>query len=122
MRTMTIGLEPDVRRSISLAKNQALQAFETGSYQGEYLTYSTIDQVFQVFSANRWIMIGKLQETGPSSLRALARALGRDVKRVHEDATVLLAEGVVERNADNKLFVPYETIHIDVTMTSRSDA
>jgi predicted transcriptional regulator len=99
-----------------------LRAWHTGEYQGEYLTFSTPTQLFAVFPPKRWELITKLQELGPSSLRALARAVHRDVKRVHEDAAALLAEGVFERNDQQKLFVPFETIHISFDLVTKAAA
>lgn len=68
--------------------------------------------MFEVFTANRWDMIQKLQGSGPLSVRGLARALGRDVRRVHDDVSVLLDWGIIERNDDNKVFAPYDHIHL----------
>jgi len=56
-------------------------------------------------------MIERLQELGEISLRGLARSLERDVKRVHEDAAVLLDWGLIERTVQGKICVPYEKIH-----------
>jgi predicted transcriptional regulator len=58
-------------------------------------------------------LIERLQALGASSLRGLARDLGRDVKRVHEDVAMLLDWGLVERTDDRKLVVPYGVIHAD---------
>lgn len=49
-------------------------------------------------------------------MRALARALGRDVKRVHEDAQSILAYGLIEKTADGKLTVPFAEIRADFVM------
>jgi len=44
-----------------------------------------------------------LQTTGPTTLRGLARELDRDVKRVHEDVSMLIKHGLVVRTADRKI-------------------
>ena len=113
---MTVTVEPDDDRAIADADASLRAAFATGQYQGEVQSFQTIDQLLEVFTPRRLALIQKLQTTGPSSLRGLARALGRDVKRVHEDAAALLEEGIIERNADKKLVVPFERIHIDVDL------
>jgi predicted transcriptional regulator len=46
-------------------------------------------------------------------VRGLARNLGRDVKRVHEDVVRLMEYGLIERREDGKYFVPYDVIHAD---------
>lgn len=75
--------------------------------------FSSPAQLFSVISPKRWDLIERLQATGPLGIRALARALERDVKRVHEDVTTLLEWGIVERGDDGKVFVPYDVIHAD---------
>lgn len=67
--------------------------------------------LFTVLTPKRRDLIERLQALGEVSLRGLARTLGRDVKRVHEDAAVLLDWGLIERTASGKLHVPYEKIH-----------
>ena len=49
---------------------------------------------------------------------ALARALGRDVKRVHEDAAAMIEVGMVEKTEDGKLAVPFDEIRADFVMKS----
>lgn len=121
MRTLTVTIDRDDR--FFQRELEAARRIDAGEgYQGEYQSFATLPLLFEVFSSRRWALIDKLQEIGPSSLRALARALGRDVKRVHEDAAVLLEEGIVERNESNKLFVPFSTIHIDIKMEEKSAA
>jgi predicted transcriptional regulator len=39
--------------------------------------------------------------------------LDRDVKRVHEDVSMLIKHGLVVRTADRKICVPYDVIHAD---------
>lgn len=87
-----------------------------GDYQGEVHSFASIELLFESLTPKRWALISKLKQLGPSSLRGLARALGRDVKRVHEDAAFLLDEGIIERGADKKLFVPYADIRVEISM------
>jgi predicted transcriptional regulator len=91
-------------------------------YQGEHFYFASPAQLFATYTQNRWLLIEKLQQTGPSSLRSLARTMGRDVKRVHEDVAVLLEEGIVERTGDGKLIVPFETISIEAKLRASKAA
>ena len=63
-------------------------------------------------------LIEVLQTSGPLGVRALARELGRDVKRVHEDAHKLLEIGLVEKDAAGKLSVPFSEIRADFILRS----
>lgn len=77
------------------------------------LTFTSPAQLFSVISPKRWELIERLQKLGPSSTRGLARTLGRDVKRVHEDVTLLVEWGIVARDESGKVLVPYDVIHAD---------
>ena len=121
MRVLTVRIEDDTD-FFARAQEMARQVDAGAGYQGEDHSFATLTQLFETFSPKRWALIQKLQTLGPSSLRGLARALGRDVKRVHEDAAVLLAEGIIERNEAKKLFVPFDNIHIDVDLKASAAA
>lgn len=77
------------------------------------ITFSSPSQLFTVISPKRWELIEHLQKIGPVSIRGLARSLGRDVKRVHEDVTTLLEWGIVDHAEEGKIHIPYDVIHAD---------
>lgn len=113
MRTATIRIRNDDAAVLREAGATFIDAWRTGRSGGDTFTFASPEQLFGVLTPKRWTLIERLQATGPSSLRALARALGRDVKRVHEDAAALLAWGLVERTPTGALHVPYDIIHAD---------
>jgi predicted transcriptional regulator len=86
-----------------------------GSLAGQRppFTFSSPAQLFSVISPKRWELIERLQHLGPSTIRGLARALERDVKRVHEDVTAMIDWGLVERQDDGLVHVPYSVIHAE---------
>ncbi len=47
-------------------------------------------------------------------MRELARLVGRDVKRVHEDVVALAGLGLLERTDAGGVVCPYESLHIDM--------
>ncbi len=98
MRTATIRLRKDSRTSFSDLKKQFLDAWNSGQYQGEFLEFESPSALFRTLAPKRWDLIEALQSQGPMSIRALARAMERDVKRVHEDIQVLIGVGLVEKN------------------------
>jgi predicted transcriptional regulator len=57
-----------------------LQAFNTGSYQDEYIYFTSPTVLFQKITPKRWELITTLQEVGTVSIRELARLLGRDIR------------------------------------------
>ena len=113
MRTATIQIRKDDASVLREAGAAFVGAWKTGASASDLFTFSSPAQLFSVLSPKRWSLIERLQGLGPVSLRGLARALGRDVKRVHEDVGVLLERGLVEWRAERKLVVPYEVIHAD---------
>lgn len=54
------------------------------------------------------------QGKGELSVRELARAVGRDVKCVHEDVVMLAELGLLERTDGGGLVCPYSSMHIDM--------
>lgn len=84
--------------------------------QSTVLTFSSPAQLFSILSPKRWELIERLQTLGPSTIRGLARALERDVKRVHEDVSVLVEWGLVKKDAASKVFVPFDEIEADFVL------
>ena len=115
MRVLTITLQDN--EAFWAAERAAGKRVDAGAgHQGEVYSFETIELLFRTITPRRWSLIRKLKEIGPSSLRGLARQLGRDVKRVHEDATLLLEDGIIERDDESKLFVPYDDIKVEVSL------
>lgn len=113
MRTATIRVGKDDAAALREAGESFVHAWRTGRSEGDVFTFASPAQLFSVLTPKRWDLIERLQALGPSSLRGLARALGRDVKRVHEDAAALLDWGLIERTAERRLVVPFYVIHAD---------
>jgi len=115
-RILTITINSDWKHNLREAAIQAQTAIETGQYQGESLNFPTPALFFSRLSANRWRMINHLLGGKTVGIRALARQLGRDVRRVHEDATVLVELGLLEKTNSKALCCPYSRIHIDMVL------
>ena len=62
----------------------------------------------------RWEIVRAAQGKGELSVRELARAVRRDVKRVHEDVVILAELGLLERTASGGVLCPYSSMHIDM--------
>jgi len=120
-RTLTVGVT-SMTNAFDRAEAAAERIDAGEGYQGEYRSFETLPLLFELFTPRRWALIQKLKQIGPSSLRGLARALERDVKRVHEDVSALLEEGVIERGDSNLLKVPFKTIEISVRMDDETQA
>nr|WP_182548120.1 transcriptional regulator [Phyllobacterium myrsinacearum] len=114
MRRAVIQIRSDTSAVISDAAKGFVNAWNKGSSDPiATFTFSSPAQLFSIITPKRWELIEHLQKIGPSSIRGLARSLGRDVKRVHDDVTALTNWGLVERTKDAKVCVPFDVIHAD---------
>ncbi|WP_157016937.1 HVO_A0114 family putative DNA-binding protein [Mesorhizobium xinjiangense] len=80
------------------------------------LSFESMETLAALLSTNRWKLLIKLREIGPASIRSLARALGRDYHGVHSDVAKLLDAGLVSRDAQQKIYVPWAKITAEVTL------
>ena len=90
-----------------------LRAVETGKPVGAYITFPSVELLWQVLTANRWALVRSLCSAGPMSLREAARRVGRDVKAVHTDVHALLGAGILEKTDDGQIVFPYDAVHVD---------
>ena len=117
-RTLTITLQPDWRAALRAAGRSARAA----AYQGEVLNFESPGQVFSRLSEKRWDIVRALQGQGELAVRELARRVGRDVKRVHEDVQALAELGLVERSESGGVLCPFAEVHIDMHLRAAQPA
>jgi predicted transcriptional regulator len=115
MRTATIRIRP-AGKALESIRAGFVDAWNKGEYAGEHFDFESPAALFRALTPKRWALIERLQAEGPLGVRALARALERDVKRVHEDAKALEEYGFIERTSEGKLIVPFAEIHADFVM------
>lgn len=111
-RHLTITLQPDWRAALRQAGARA----QAGAYQGEVLNFESPGAFFSRLSEKRWALVRALQGQGELAVRELARRVGRDVKRVHEDVQVLAELGLVERVDGGGVVCPFAEVHIDMRL------
>jgi predicted transcriptional regulator len=107
MRTVHIGVT-----SRNDFKRRAEAAFK-GVKQGEHIGFTSIERMHRALTPNRWEMLQAMMGREPTSIRELARTLGRDVKQVHTDVTALINAGVIDRTATGAVTFPYDAVHVD---------
>jgi predicted transcriptional regulator len=113
-RTLTITLQPDWQAGL----RDAARAARSDKYQGEVLNFETPAQFFGQLTEKRWEIVRAAQGRGDLSIRELARTVGRDVKRVHEDIGILSDLGLLERTNSGGVSCPFATMHIDMYLTA----
>lgn len=109
-RRLTITLQSDWKGAL----RAVAQAAKADAYQGEVLNFESPGHFFGQLSEKRWEMVRAAQGRGALSVRELARAVGRDVKRVHEDVVILAELGLLERTEGGGVVCPYTSMHIDM--------
>ena len=78
------------------------------------LNFESPGHFFGQLSEKRWEIVRAAQGKGDLSVRESSRAVGRNVKRVHEDVVILAALGLLERTARGGVLCPYSSMHIDM--------
>jgi len=112
-RQAIIRIRADDEALLTEAGERFKAVWKSGRAAPAVFTFSSPAQLFSVISPKRWQLIEKLQHLGPSTIRGLARALDRDVKRVHEDVTAMIEWGLIERDERGLVHVPYDVIHAE---------
>ncbi|MDO8263661.1 MAG: hypothetical protein Q7T21_10610 [Gallionella sp.] len=78
--------------------------------------FENIAQFAAALTPQRWLLINALKANGPSSIYALAKKLGRHYKNVHTDVTALVQLGIIEKDAEGKVFVPWDEIDVNMPL------
>ena len=73
----------------------------------EHLYFPDLETLLRILTSQRLALLKTLYTIGPVSIRALAKALGRDYKNVHTDVQALQHVGVVTRQRDGRWLVPW---------------
>ncbi|MBV5276203.1 MAG: transcriptional regulator [Lamprocystis purpurea] len=115
-RTAVIRVQRETDAVLADLRGRFLAAWHHGDYQGEVFVFESPGALFRVLTPNRWELIERLQSIGPLEIRALARALGRDAKRVDADCQALLGTGLIETDVDGRLCVPFAEIRADFAL------
>ena len=84
---------------------EAWKAAEAGRpvAAGDRILFREWGDLCAVLTPKRFELLRHLRRSPEGGVRALARALGRDVRRVHEDVVALAELGLVLRAADGGL-------------------
>ncbi len=86
---------------------------DEGIVAEDNLTFLSWSSLAASLTDKRYELLRRLHQHPASSIRALARDLGRDVKRVHEDVTVLERIGLIDREG-TALRVDYSEIRTSI--------
>ena len=77
------------------------------------LSLQDLPLLLRTLTPARWELLDRLRNDGPASIYQLAKRLGRDYKNVHTDVTALIAVGLIERQGDAGVSVPWDVIRAE---------
>ena len=113
-----------MRRKLEIrigAVGDALDRFEAAWHRVEegramrplhVLSFANLPLLLKTLSPARWALLRELKKD-PVSIYELAKHLQRDYKNVHTDVTQLAAIGLIERQADGRVGVPWELLQAE---------
>jgi len=84
----------------------------------ERLTFDNLETLLRTLTPSRWTLLRKLRQEGPMTVRALSKALGRDYKNVHTDVRALERVGLLSRDKESRVMVPWDTVVAEVTLAA----
>jgi len=96
--------------------NDALQTFmhvwESGQAADpvHQLSFESMQGFMRAFTPKRWELLDVLKRSGHQNINQLAKRLTRDYKNVHTDVQLLKEFGVLEKDSNGLIFVPWDEI------------
>jgi predicted transcriptional regulator len=81
-----------------------------------HLGFATAAQLFKELTPARLTTLEALKQQGPQSISTLAKHLRRNYHTVQRDVAKLLEHGLVEKDAEGQVLVPWEAVEIHLTL------
>jgi predicted transcriptional regulator len=82
------------------------------------LSFESLEALLSTLTSKRWELLKMLRASGPMSVYALAKALGRDYKNVHGDVAELEEVGIITRTDDDRVGVPWDEIQAHMRLAA----
>ncbi|KAB2694594.1 hypothetical protein F9K79_19895 [Ochrobactrum sp. Kaboul] len=79
-------------------------------------SFPSYDDLHRTLTPKRIAIVDAMAGKGPLSMREIARLVGRDFKGVHTDITALVNIGLIDRDESGKVVLPFDELHIDISL------
>ena len=111
---ITVGgsIEDDASRRFVDAWHRAKRG---ESFRERHLAFESWDTLARVLTGKRMELLRYVRRHKVGSVRALAKALGRDYSNVHADVQALMAVGLLD-NTDDGLRADYDAIETKIAI------
>ena len=94
-----------------------------GRTSGDYhLGFESAAKLFAELTPARMALLESLKALGPVSIYALAKHTKRNYSNVHRDCAALEGHGLVEKDAEDRVFVPWSEVRINVAFGGEKKA
>ena len=116
----------DIKIGVKGAEESAMEAVEAWerAERGDApeepvdrLYFQSLETLLSVLSTRRLDLLKVLHESGPSSVRALAKRLNMDYKNVHQNVALLENVGLIQRKGE-KVSAPWERIIAEIRLSA----
>jgi len=96
------------------------RALDKGEWSGSevHLSFADIETLLAVLTPKRFTLLRALRRMGPTSVRALSAAVKRDYKAVHSDVAAMIAYGLIDREAKDRISVRWDHVHADLRLAA----
>lgn len=78
------------------------------------LTVDGLPALLRTLSPARCQLVEALRKAGPLSIYELSKRLGRNYKNVHTDVAGLVSLGVIDRDPDGRVSVPWDLLRAEL--------
>lgn len=100
------------------------EAVADGEARPAVVSFASVEDLRRILTDRRLELLQTLLDTdgAAESISALAEALDRDYRTVHDDVSLLADYGllfVVEEGQARRPYLPYERIHLDVELVGK---
>jgi len=111
---ITVGgaMEDEAARRFAEAWHRAERG---GTVQERHLAFESWEALARVLTGKRMDMLRYVRRHKVNSVRALAKALGRDYSNVHADVQALLAAGLLDAT-DGGIHADYDSIETKIAI------
>ncbi len=115
-----IGLEDwDAMQSRAMAVAAAFDAGEPVASADYHLSFATADQLFAALTPARLTLVDALKRAGGARESELPKRIGRDEAEVASDLAALIDLGLVVRDGDGSVRVPWSEVQLHFSLSGR---
>ncbi|GAV36187.1 hypothetical protein ROTAS13_03874 [Roseomonas sp. TAS13] len=115
MAELNVHVGEGLDAALARASEAVRRAKAGKTVRESHVSFATWELFSSTMTTKRFELLRHVHRNPEASIAALARALGRDYKRVHEDVEALTAAGLLDREGGG-VQAPYDEIRTAVAL------